>query len=88
MDVLARSRRSATRAPLVVVTVATAVATVVLTLLPAGAIPLYSNVDGVLSLVGALYDKGLPMGTLLAFMMAVVALSPRLGTGAERGGGS
>jgi len=38
-------------------------------------IPLYSNVAGVLPLVGALYDKGLPMGTLLAFMMAVVALS-------------
>jgi hypothetical protein len=38
-------------------------------------IPLYSNIAGVLPLVGALYDKGLPMGTLLAFMMAVVALS-------------
>jgi uncharacterized protein len=38
-------------------------------------IPLYSNVAGVLPLVSALYDKGLPMGTLLAFMMAVVALS-------------
>lgn len=38
-------------------------------------IPLYSNVAGILPLVGALYDKGLPMGTLLAFMMAVVALS-------------
>ena len=38
-------------------------------------IPLYSNVAGILPLVGALYDKGLPMGILLAFMMAVVALS-------------
>jgi uncharacterized protein len=38
-------------------------------------VPLYSNVAGVLPLVGALYEKGLPMGTLLAFMMAVVALS-------------
>lgn len=38
-------------------------------------IPLYSNVAGILPLVGALHDKGLPMGTLLAFMMAVVALS-------------
>jgi uncharacterized membrane protein YraQ (UPF0718 family) len=38
-------------------------------------IPLYSNVAGILPLIGALYDKGLPMGTLLAFMMAVVALS-------------
>jgi uncharacterized membrane protein YraQ (UPF0718 family) len=38
-------------------------------------IPLYSNAAGILPLVQALYDKGLPMGTLLAFMMAVVALS-------------
>jgi uncharacterized protein len=38
-------------------------------------VPLYSNVAGILPLVSALYDKGLPMGTLLAFMMAVVALS-------------
>lgn len=38
-------------------------------------IPLYSNAAGILPLVEALYDKGLPMGTLLAFMMAVVALS-------------
>lgn len=38
-------------------------------------IPLYSNAAGVLPLVEALHDKGLPMGTLLAFMMAVVALS-------------
>jgi uncharacterized membrane protein YraQ (UPF0718 family) len=38
-------------------------------------IPLYSNAAGILPLVDALYAKGLPMGTLLAFMMAVVALS-------------
>ena len=38
-------------------------------------IPLYSNAAGILPLVVALHDKGLPMGTLLAFMMAVVALS-------------
>ncbi|HEX7535699.1 MAG TPA: permease [Dermatophilaceae bacterium] len=38
-------------------------------------IPLYSNAAGILPLVQALHDKGLPMGTLLAFMMAVVALS-------------
>lgn len=38
-------------------------------------IPLYSNAAGIMPLVDALYDKGLPMGTLLAFMMAVVALS-------------
>jgi len=39
------------------------------------AVPLYSNAAGVMPMVQALYDKGLPMGTLLAFMMAVVALS-------------
>ena len=38
-------------------------------------IPLYSNAAGILPLVEALHDKGLPMGTLLAFMMSVVALS-------------
>ena len=38
-------------------------------------IPLYSNAAGILPLVEALYDKGLPMGTLLAFIMATVALS-------------
>ncbi len=38
-------------------------------------IPLYSNAAGILPLVEALHDNGLPMGTLLAFMMAVVALS-------------
>ncbi|WP_062516180.1 permease [Demequina gelatinilytica] len=38
-------------------------------------VPLYSNAAGVLPMVEALFDKGLPMGTLLAFMMATVALS-------------
>jgi uncharacterized membrane protein YraQ (UPF0718 family) len=38
-------------------------------------IPLYSNAAGVMPLVQSLYEAGLPMGTLLAFMMAVVALS-------------
>jgi uncharacterized protein len=38
-------------------------------------IPLYSNAAGVMPLVQSLYEQGLPMGTLLAFMMAVVALS-------------
>lgn len=38
-------------------------------------IPLYSNAAGVMPLVESLYGAGLPMGTLLAFMMAVVALS-------------
>ena len=38
-------------------------------------IPLYSNAAGILPLVEALYDKGLALGTVLAFMMSVVALS-------------
>ena len=38
-------------------------------------VPLYSNAAGVLPLVEALHEQGLPMGTLLAFMMATVALS-------------
>jgi hypothetical protein len=38
-------------------------------------IPLYSNAAGVLPLVEALHAKGMAMGTLLAFMMSVVALS-------------
>ncbi|MCB0913307.1 MAG: permease, partial [Propionibacteriaceae bacterium] len=38
-------------------------------------VPLYSNAAGILPLVDALYSKGMPMGTLLAFMMATVALS-------------
>ena len=37
-------------------------------------VPLYSNAAGVLPLVEALHAKGLAMGTLLAFMMSVVAL--------------
>ena len=38
-------------------------------------IPLYSNAAGILPMIQALHEKGLPMGTLLAFMMSVVALS-------------
>ena len=38
-------------------------------------VPLYSNAAGIMPLVQALHEKGLPMGTLLAFMMSVVALS-------------
>jgi uncharacterized membrane protein YraQ (UPF0718 family) len=38
-------------------------------------VPLYSNAAGVLPLVESLHAAGLPMGTLLAFMMSVVALS-------------
>lgn len=38
-------------------------------------VPLYSNAAGVMPLVEVLYAKGLAMGTVLAFMMSVVALS-------------
>jgi uncharacterized membrane protein YraQ (UPF0718 family) len=38
-------------------------------------IPLYSNAAGIVPLAGALADKGVALGTVLAFMMAVVALS-------------
>jgi uncharacterized membrane protein YraQ (UPF0718 family) len=36
---------------------------------------LYSGAAGVIPLVGALTEKGVAMGTTLAFMMAVTALS-------------
>ncbi len=38
-------------------------------------VPLYSNAAGVLPLVAVLMEKGVPLGTALAFMMAVTALS-------------
>lgn len=38
-------------------------------------IPLYSSAAGIIPLVQALSDKGVALGTVLAFMMAVVALS-------------
>lgn len=38
-------------------------------------IPLYSNAAGVIPLVSALTEKGVALGTTLAFMMAVTALS-------------
>ena len=38
-------------------------------------IPLYSNAEGVIPIVQALWAKGLPLGTALAFMMAVTGLS-------------
>jgi uncharacterized membrane protein YraQ (UPF0718 family) len=38
-------------------------------------IPLYSNAAGVIPLVGVLTEKGVSMGTSLAFMMAVTGLS-------------
>lgn len=38
-------------------------------------IPLYSNAAGMVPIVGVLINKGLPIGTALAFMMAVIGLS-------------
>ena len=38
-------------------------------------IPLYSNAAGTIPIVAVLIDKGMAMGTALAFMMAVTALS-------------
>ena len=38
-------------------------------------IPLYSNAAGIIPLVSALTEKGMAMGTTLAFMMAVTGLS-------------
>jgi uncharacterized membrane protein YraQ (UPF0718 family) len=38
-------------------------------------IPLYANVAGVVPLVEAVYAKGLGLGTAMAFMMSIVALS-------------
>lgn len=38
-------------------------------------VPLYSNAAGVIPVVSVLIDKGVALGTVLAFMMSVVALS-------------
>ena len=38
-------------------------------------IPIYSNAAGVIPVVQALLEKGAALGTVLAFMMAVVGLS-------------
>lgn len=38
-------------------------------------VPLYSNAAGVIPIVNALFQKGMALGTVLAFMMAVTGLS-------------
>ena len=38
-------------------------------------IPMYSNAAGIIPIVQALLEKGAALGTVLAFMMAVIALS-------------
>ncbi len=39
------------------------------------AVPLYSNAVGVIPIMKSLVEKGIPLGTAMAFMMAVVGLS-------------
>jgi hypothetical protein len=39
------------------------------------AIPMYSNASGVIPVIQSLVAKGIPMGTALSFMMAVIGLS-------------
>lgn len=39
------------------------------------AVPMYSNASGILPVVQVLVDKGIPLGTAIAFMMGVVGLS-------------
>ena len=38
-------------------------------------VPMYSNAAGIIPVVEALIGKGAALGTVLAFMMAVIALS-------------
>ncbi|MGI9861890.1 permease [Moorella naiadis] len=38
-------------------------------------VPLYSNAAGTIPIVRALMEKGMSLGTVLAFMMSVTALS-------------
>ena len=38
-------------------------------------VPMYSNAAGIIPVVEALMSKGAPLGTVLAFMMSVIALS-------------
>jgi len=38
-------------------------------------VPMYSNAAGIIPVVEALMSKGVPLGTVLAFMMSVIALS-------------
>lgn len=39
------------------------------------AVPLYANAAGIVPIVQVLVSKGIPLGTAIAFMMAVVGLS-------------
>jgi len=38
-------------------------------------VPMYSNAAGIIPIVQALLEKGASLGTVLAFMMAVIGLS-------------
>jgi len=39
-------------------------------------LPLYSNATGIIPVAEALIAKGVPIGTVIAFMMSVVGISP------------
>jgi uncharacterized membrane protein YraQ (UPF0718 family) len=39
------------------------------------AIPMYANAAGIIPIIGSLIEKGIPLGTAMAFMMATVGLS-------------
>ena len=39
------------------------------------AVPLYANAVSVIPIIQSLVEKGIPLGTAMAFMMAVVGLS-------------
>ena len=43
-------------------------------------VPMYSNAAGVLPIIQVMVQKGVPLGTAIAFMMAVVGLSLPEGT--------
>jgi uncharacterized protein len=38
-------------------------------------VPLYSNAAGIIPIVSVFIEKGVPLGTALAFMMSVIGLS-------------
>ena len=38
-------------------------------------VPIYSNAAGIIPVVEALLSKGAPLGTVLAFMMSIIAIS-------------
>jgi uncharacterized membrane protein YraQ (UPF0718 family) len=39
------------------------------------AVPMYANAAGVVPIIGVFVAKGIPLGTAIAFMMAIIGLS-------------